>query len=741
MKHSLAFAVGITSVLTLGSLAACSTETPATTATRLTSFWVAPDGHDSARGTKQAPFRTLDRARDAVRTATARSRGDVLVNLRGGTYRLDHTFTLGPQDSGRGGHDVIYRAAPGEHPVISGARSVPGASWSVYDATVDIWRAPVGHVRTRQLYVNGQRATVAQTTPYPAGVLPHWSTGADSGIQYKLTDLNPAAWRDPSTWTNPSAVRAVITTQWRMMSVPVQSITPPVSPAGTGLISMQQPAWNNANVFRDAKTNAPGVWSFWQVTRFENALQFLDTAGEWYLDDATSFLYYRPRPGEVMSRADVELPRLETLVEGQGRIAAPVTNLRFEGLTFTGATWWGPSTGDGYVSDQSGFRLTGTGHPANTIGHDRHDTPTPGNVQFRYARRVTFTGNIFEHLGAVGLALGTGSQSNRIEGNLFTDTSSAALQLGGISPVDAHPKQPTQVTRDNVITDNLVEHVATEYVDAAGIYAGFTRHTTITHNTIVDVPWTGIAMGWGWGLLDPGSFPGLPGAKSGQWGSYRTLTPNRDSVVRENRIDRFLNSLWDGGAIYTTGQQGPSFAHGLRIEGNVATNKRPAGGGNTFYTDGGSRFITVQDNISLNNPVGFVDFGPPPPAGDPLPYSAALSVANTQHYGSDLGGCVTYGDIRYVGNHWLQDPFQQDVAGYSAAYRALLGFAPYSKQGFFNVCPYTALGVSYPAHLTYRGNQVIDSGAIDPRLMGRAGVQRRPATIPADRWDPPRTNS
>ena len=158
-----------------------------------------------------------------------------------------------------------------------------------------------------------------------------------------------------------------------------------------------------------------------------------------------------------------------------------------------------------------------------------------------------------------------------------------------------------------------------EYVDAAGIFVGFTRHTLISCNTIVDVPWSGIAMGWGWGLLDPGSFPGVPGAESGEWGFYTTPTPNSENRIVNNRIHSFLNVLWDGGAIYTTGQQGISMADALLIEGNVASGKRPLAGGNTFYTDGGSRYIKLKNNVSFDNPQGVTDFGPPPLANDPLP--------------------------------------------------------------------------------------------------------------------------
>lgn len=684
-----------------------------------TTFWVSPDGSDSAPGTRQKPFRTLERARDAVRAVNSRQRpgADIVVYLRDGIHLLERPLVLDWRDSGRNGGEVAYRAAPGEHPVISGSTRV--LNWSLYDANLGIYEAYVGQCESRQLYVNGQRAVRARTTPYPSGFRPAYSNSTSTeGIKFVPTDLNPKGCQNPANWTNPQDVEAVIVTQWKMMRVPISSVVPypeyppgPFDPSsGTGLLVLGEPGWTNANVFLDSNTLEPGIWSFWQVTWFENALEFLDEPGEWYLNKNTGWLYYIPRQGEDLATADVELPLLEVLVEGRGEAGRPVSDIRFEGLTFAYATWLGSSSDNGYVADQSGCRLVQGGYTPNIIGHVKNVKPTPGNVKFRFARKMTFRGNIFEHLGGVGLDFGTGSQGNTIAGNLFEDISSAAIQLGGVSERDHHPTLPQQVTRDNVISNNLIRQAAVEYVDAAGIFAGFTRNTLISCNTIVDVPWSGIAMGWGWGLLDPGSFPGVPGAVSGEWGFYNTPTPNSGNRIVNNRIDSFLNVLWDGGAIYTTGQQGTSMADALLIEGNVASGKRPKAGGNTFYTDGGSRYIKLNNNVSFDNPQGVTDFGPPPLWNDPLPYSYITLFLSGIPYGSDRGGCRTYGDLIFTGNYWL-------------------------NSSFYDICPYSDKGVSYPTNVISKNNHVIQGEQDVPgRLLKAAGVRQRPAEIPPDRW-------
>lgn len=690
-------------------------------------FWVSTDGNDANPGTEQEPFLTLQRARDAVRALPplAFKDQDVYVYIKEGTYRLQAPLVLNSEDSGHYGHDVVYSAAPDEDPIISGAIQV-NTPWTLYDAGLGIYRTQIGAYASRQLYVNGNRATRAKTTSYPPGFLPKWTNG---GIEWTFTALNPPAWNNPLAWQNPQEIEAVILTQWKMMRVPLSAI-------GANLITMQQPAWDNANVYFDISTNEPGEWSFFQATWFENALAFLTEPGQWYLDNSDNYLYYIPLPGEDIFTADVELPILETLIEGQGTLNQPVHNIRFEGLTFSYATWLGPNGSNGYVSDQSGQLLLGSAHTANYIGHDQSVVPTPANLPFIFSNAITFYGNIFQHLGAVGLQFGYGSKNNTIDSNLFTDISSSAIEIGGVTAIDSHPTDARYILSNHLITNNLINGVAVEFSDAAGIFVGFTQYTTIKQNTIVNVPWSGITMGWGWGLLDVGSFPGLPHAVSGQWGFFNNPTPNIGCQILQNKIVDFVNVLWDGGAIYTTGQQGPTASEGLVIQGNVAYGKRTDAGSNVFYTDGGSRYISVHSNASYNNPIGTTFYGPGPQIGDPyfLEYPPYF-LENGEPYGSDTGGCTTYGDIDYLGNYWLETPLPANILTYNDYYHSLLGFYPYVGEGFMAICPFTYNGVTYPLNLSYEDNVMISSSAdIPASILSNAGVQSRPPTIPPNLW-------
>ena len=86
------------------------------TAAAETTLHVAPGGADANPGTLEAPFATVERARDTIRDMKAAGPldGPVTVYLRGGTYRLAEPYRrfqaeLGIDDSTSGGGSVRFR--------------------------------------------------------------------------------------------------------------------------------------------------------------------------------------------------------------------------------------------------------------------------------------------------------------------------------------------------------------------------------------------------------------------------------------------------------------------------------------------------------------------------------------------------------------------------------------------------------------------------------------------------------
>ncbi len=639
------------------------------------SYWVATNGNDSNNGSQQSPFKTIQHAQLVVRHHPQKGIQPIIINIKQGTYRLTAPLKFTAIDSGSQEGRVIYRAAPNHaSPVISGGIKVTG--WTLHDLAKNIWKAHVNVTTStmpRQLYVNNQRATRARTIDNP-----NYYTPTTLGYDYfYLIGSDPQI---PPTWSNISAVEAVTVTQWKMTRCRINDIKP------TDKLIMQNPCWKNANVY-------PSPWDFHLLSWFENAYEFLSAPGEWYLNPKTKVLYYIPRTGEDINKADVELPILETLIQGHGSAHQPIQYLSFSGLTFQHATWLGPNSSNGYVPDQSSFRLEGNNHKANKIGHDPDVVRTPGNIQFSYAHFIDINKNTFEHLGAIALDFAIGSQNNVIENNKFKDVSAAAIQLGGVSQRDFRPKHPAELTKDNTIRNNQISYIGREYYDAPGIFIGSTTHSVVTHNNIRHVPWAGIAIGWGWGLLDRDGFPGLLNATFYQWGHFHTPSASKNNELTHNKIEYFLEKLWDGGSIYNTGYQGSSYQDGLLIGWNLARHKRSQAGSNIFYTDGGSRYITLKQNISFNNPPGFMDFGPCLKSSS---FPILCLLTNLEPYGADMGGCIPYGDLKFEQNYF------QD------------------KKTFFQPCS-NPLVANHPVNLVRKNIKITSISEVPSWILKQAG--------------------
>jgi hypothetical protein len=302
---------------------------------------------------------SLGQARTTVRSLIPSMGGDIDVDLLGGTYRLTSALQLGPQDSGANGYNVVYQAAPGQNPVISGAKQVTG--WSEYDSSKGIYRAAVpAGTQSSQLFVNGQRAQRARGALNPSGF-------TLSGSSFVTADASYAS------FTNQSQIQIVDDNDWKQMRCPLSSITATSSGGSSLNVNPTCFANNNTNVPNAGfPFNGSGLPALNGISWIENAYQLLTTPGQFYLDGNAGYLYYIPLTGQNMSTADVELPGQQELVDlsgTPGHLAPQLYNASGTGYSGTWATNTGRPYGDlgnavEYTStngDSATFSFTGTG--------------------------------------------------------------------------------------------------------------------------------------------------------------------------------------------------------------------------------------------------------------------------------------------------------------------------------------------------------------------------------------------
>ncbi|MFI1092605.1 hypothetical protein [Streptomyces sp. NPDC020917] len=613
-------------------------------ATTTLTLYAAPDG-TGTNCTQTAPC-SLSGAQTKVRDVVAGgSAGDVDVKLGDGTYRLGSTWKFGAQDSGTAGHPVVWEAADGAHPVISGATRIH--KWTD-TGTAGLWSAsvPAGS-ESRQLYVDGRQAPVAQATPAQLGFAGSW-TGTTDG--YNISgDSAAKAWFGALSADELQQVEFDYpggNGPWTESRCRVAGYD-----SATAALTMTQPCWTNTTrraSFSHASGGLPSMNPGTKPSFVTNA-KALIRPGQWYLDSAASKLYYKPLAGQSLKSFAVELPRLESLLQGAGTLATPVHDLTFKGLQFSYATWNGPSGAAGFSDVQSNLRMTEAPAGGSTKGNQAMCefsapagscpwgglTQPQANVAFSAAHDVTLTGNRFAELGGAGLSVMYGSVNTRIQGNEFTDIASTGILLGctydptPVLPVGATSAQlsppegikqhctpdpaavsgdtigANEILTDTTVSDNVIHRVGTDYSSACGITLLFSRGTTITHNNLYDLPYTAITAGVIQGHVDHAG------------DAQNSVNINENNTISNNRFHDWMQRRQDGGAIYVEGHQAQyrdangnavpatgavdpaqTLAHGLQVHGNVAYNSPRTNF--TYYDDAGSEWINWQGNVAFN---------------------------------------------------------------------------------------------------------------------------------------------
>ena len=517
-------------------------------------LYVSPQGSDNAKGTKRAPFQTIERARDAVREIDKSKPGETVVYLRGGTYSISQTIKFDARDSGTENHPVIYRAYPGERPIISGGKVL--GNWEK-DGNA-IYKASTDGMDFRQLYVKGKKAVRSR---HPNGG--EYLGMTDWNLDNQTILLPVGVVQD---WRNFDEVEIFLQMQW---SISVMRLENFAMAEDAVVLTVQNPA-RDLVFNRMYPRKLPG-----QSFHMENAREFIDQPGEWCLSREEGTCYYLPRPGEDLASVEVIAPQVETLLSVKGTLDNPVRHLQFEGIAFKHSNWTLPSH-KGYLNVQAGQYSI-----EPTKGNTQYVGRPPAAVYVAAAQKVVFKRNVFTRIGSTALDLHYGTEECEVVGNVFYGIAGTAVSHARLSDPDVEfstPYNPEDL-RDRSLNDwihnNYIENIGHEYGGCVGILSGYPTAVKIDHNELRNMAYSGISMGWGW-----------------------TDKPNamHDNKIRWNHIDSPCTLFADGAGIYTLSQMPNTL-----ISSNYVTNVRRskwAIGSNTrcIYADENSGGITFDRN-------------------------------------------------------------------------------------------------------------------------------------------------
>ncbi|MBC3839499.1 right-handed parallel beta-helix repeat-containing protein [Streptacidiphilus sp. 4-A2] len=202
---------------------------------------------------------------------------------------------------------------------------------------------------------------------------------------------------------------------------------------------------------------------------------------------------------------------------------------------------------------------------------------------------IAFSGDSFEHLGATGVDLADGTQNSSVTGSTVTDTAAGGISVGDVD--DYFQNDPDLMDSGNTISGNAISHVGQDYTDAVGIWAGYTRELTVSHNDIGHTSYSGMSIGWGWGWASPCSMQAAQGTSCviaqlrGGQPDHRQLCARRHERPARRRSDLH--------------QRRPGRGR-RRVYSVLAGNYVSVGNdtNNMLYQDEGSSYWDTYDNVT-----------------------------------------------------------------------------------------------------------------------------------------------
>lgn len=479
-------------------------------------------------------------------TAALRKAGvmqPLTVALRAGEYCLDETIVIGPEISA-----VTIESLPGNEAVISGGRKITGFTETKFNG-VRCFGAFIPGVKSGEwnftdLYVDGLRADL---TRYPVSGGLHKTDIENKGGQ--LFDGSKWFTAKPEDLAGISNIEDCIVSfchYWIDEHSPVESYD-----SGTGKLTLR---------YR-TRFNIIGDIEYY----LENVPQYFLEPNQWYLDRAEGMLYYIPRNGEqTPDNIIVHAPVISKLFEikGDAENGRLVENIRLRNLTFA------YTRGD-YASELGvQGEKNGTAYASDAQAVSNAD----GAVSFEGAHRCSVESCSMINFGVHGFVIKEGCDGIAIEKSYIYDGGAGGIKIAGTPS-----KGPAWGrTHNNKIRDNIIRHCGRRYLSACGILIMHSYENEISHNEISDLLYTGISCGWVWGYGE-------------------SIT--RDNIISKNHIYNLGQGLLsDMGGVYLLGLQ-----PGTVVSGNLIHDiKSREYGGWALYTDEGSSFITLENNICYN---------------------------------------------------------------------------------------------------------------------------------------------
>jgi len=348
-----------------------------------TDLYVATTGDDNAIGSQTTPFKTLAKAKAAVRTLLQSAGDPINVYVRAGTYYQDSTLLFTPQDGGTATRPVTYSAFQTEKVILSGGRKISPV-WSTYSGNIQVAAIGTGY-NFDMLFLNDDKLLV----------MARWPNFDSTKILQGYGDYTSRI----SLWKNPAGgfVRAIHGYGWGSNSFKITGVS-------GGSLTLQ---WSGDN------NRGPTVTVNEEMV--ENIFEELDAPGEWFYDNTAGKLYLYPPAGANLSTSYVVGATIEELIKVVGTASQKVMYLTFSGFTLT--------------------------HTHRTLFTRKYEPllksdwaiARAGTVFIQDAENITVKNCTFSNIGGNGVFISAYGRTHTVQNCDFTNLGASAVAICGDS--------------------------------------------------------------------------------------------------------------------------------------------------------------------------------------------------------------------------------------------------------------------------------------------------------------------
>ena len=512
----------------------------------ITSLFVSPNSGSETGGTERrpgasgSPFPSLRSAFAFVKELRRSGISQpISVRLDDGLYFLDSTLCLGPGLNG-----ITVEPDRGGNVRIIGGRQIKDWNWDRYNGARCL-SAHVGDLPDfSDFFVNGSRAKM---TRYP-------ETGwlyAEDVENRCLEPFSSSKWftareGDFRDFKNIDRIQISFCHFWSDEHTPIESYD-----RESRRVTMLYRS-------RFSIAGEDGTPSRFEYC-LENVAEAFGHPNDWYRDGDR--IYYVPRDESVTPETiEAFVPQISKLFQIEGTPDDPARNIIFRGIKM------------GITRGDYGSSSVYNGEEVRFASDGQAVSQADGAVSLTYAENCSFEDCAIENFGLHGFVVNEGCHGIRILRTLIRDGGAGGVVISG-GKIDS---PECEHTYGNTVEDCTITQCGQRYFAACGILMKHSYENTIAHNEISRLYYTGISAGWVWGYS-----PSI----------------SRDNRIEKNHIHHLGNGmLSDMGGVYLLGEQ-----PGTVVSGNVIHDIRSKNyGGWALYTDEGSSFITLENNICYN---------------------------------------------------------------------------------------------------------------------------------------------